>query len=108
MVFANRRSALCDGSEILTILHDDGYTIVVDRNNIHVGDVVLYRSKPQGEVHHVGIVSDINLDISTGYRHFEVLSKWGEYGEYFHKENVVPQLFGNLREYWSERKVAGA
>jgi hypothetical protein len=104
LVFASRRSALCDASQILTILRDDGFVRVEDRTDAQVGDVVLYRQQAQGEIHHVGIISAVRFDVTNACRKVEVLSKWGEFGEYFHDEAMVPLIFGQLRDYWTERK----
>jgi hypothetical protein len=104
MVFASRRTSLVEPKEIYRILQDDGYERIHDRLQVRLGDVVLYRMTPQGDISHVGLVS--RIDFSP--RNFELLSKWGDCGEYFHNENIVPPEFGRPSEYWSERKLGEA
>jgi hypothetical protein len=105
MVFANRRTAIVDGTEVEKILQDDGYHCVCRRSDAAIGDVILYRKAPKGEIAHVGIITKIDHDLKEGYISFEVLSQWGSNGEVFHPEDVVPPLFGNVREIWSERRL---
>jgi hypothetical protein len=105
MVFASRRTCIVDGNEILNILSDDEYLKVTDRRRVNVGDVVIYRSAPAGEITHAGIVIEKRPRASAGAdATFMILSQWGASGEWIHhEETVLPQL-GSGREFYSERK----
>jgi hypothetical protein len=103
LVFASRRTAI--GAEhLLSILTDDGYRLIPNRQDVVRGDFVVYRQSHNGEITHVAIVWCIVRDLSAGTITFECLSQFGEDREYFHPEDAVPQLYGPHREFWSERR----
>jgi hypothetical protein len=87
------------------ILMDDGFKLVENRHTVMRGDLVVYRKAKNGEINHVAIVWKIEykFDIDATIN-IECLSQFGEGGEYFHPEDVVPQVYGPYREYWSERQ----
>lgn len=89
------------------LLKAEGYRQLQTIGEAMVGDVVLYRDLMGGEYTHIGvIVHEVQLtteNIEEGARTFEVLSKWGEDGEYIHKDSDVPSRYGVPREYWTDR-----
>jgi hypothetical protein len=100
MVFAARRTCVLEDS-VSVIQREDGY-----RGTSHpmVGDVAVYRSR-EGDVQHVGLVVEIR-QLIAGFRENEimVLSKWGADGEYLHRRDDVPEIYGRFTEYWTERQ----
>jgi hypothetical protein len=103
LVFAARRSAVVDEEDVQAILEDDGYrSLPWDPAAWMVGDVVLYRNDT-GELSHVGIVARKTEDFTTGNIKVDVLSAWGESGEYFHPIDLVPPLLGKPSEVVSQR-----
>lgn len=104
LIFASRRTAI--GAENLqSILNDDGYRLVPDRQDVVRGDLVVYRKTDNGEINHVAIVWCKIHDILAGTIRFQCLSQWGEVGEYFHPEDIVSEWYGPHREFWSERAL---
>jgi hypothetical protein len=86
------------------ILRDDDYR-TVPRNQVYVGDLVVYLSEKS--VEHVGVVyelKDVSPRLDRSIIEIWVLSQWGEDGEYLHPEAEVHPLYGNTRQYWSERR----
>ena len=102
MVFANRRAWL-EIDQILRILHEDGYSRVVDHRTIVRGDVVLYCDRVTGKPAHVGIVTQIDRVDGSVLKNVRVLSKWGRAGEVEHSVQDVPDFCGVPHSYWSER-----
>jgi hypothetical protein len=98
LVFASRRTWIHEEALDL-ILRDDGYRRV---DVPWIGDVVIYRDNDDN-VNHVGIVVGLNVDSMGGQPEILVLSKWGADGEYLHRHDHVPELFGARVEYWTER-----
>jgi hypothetical protein len=98
LVFASRRTWIHEEALDL-ILRDDGYRRV---DVPWIGDVVIYRDNDDN-VNHVGIVVGLNVDSMGGQPEILVLSKWGADGEYLHRHDHVPGLFGARVEYWTER-----
>ena len=82
------------------IFDEDGYS----RCEVpEVGDVVVYRASPRGEISHVGQVVSVKADIKEARFEVLVLSKWGADGEYLHPVGSVPSTLGSHHEFWSER-----
>jgi len=104
MVLASRRTTI-DPKELDWILKEDGY-VGRDRSEVEVGDIVVYRSQPDGEPRHVAFVVAKKINRATGEIELECLSKWGDGGEYFHSETYLPTVYGSHREFYSERKTA--
>lgn len=101
MVFANRRTWI-DPDNFRMIMEDDGYRRVPDESELRIGDVVVYRGE-NGDVSHVGIVTEIRTNVAQASREVFVLSQWGAYGEYFHRVDDVSPWLGKPQEYWTER-----
>jgi len=103
MVFANRRTCIVDGEIIeKTVFPDDGFTKVSHVSQVSVGDVAVYRQAEGSTIQHVGIVVEVKVVAPDAYL-FQVLSQWGEDGEYLHRHTDVPEALGTHIEYWSER-----
>ena len=101
MVFANRRTWI-DPEHLQIILVDDGYRQANDETELQPGDVVVYRDD-SGEVSHVGLVTEVRIDVAQASREIFVLSQWGRYGEYFHRIDDVNPWLGTPVEYWTDR-----
>lgn len=97
LVFGARRTCI-DITHLDRILKEDGYRCV-ESSAVHPGDVIVYRWAPGEEPTHVGLVWSVGTD-----RRIQVLSQWGNDGEYLHDEAQVPQPYGQNREYYTERK----
>lgn len=102
MVFAARRTCI-DTDELQMIFDDDEHHKLHSLNDVMDGDVVVYRDDT-GHVSHVGLVSDVRLDIREGTLHITVLSQWGRDGEYFHRVDDVHPFLGTPAEYWTDRR----
>lgn len=88
LVFASRRTWICDSHDILTILEHDGYAEIPE-SEVLSGDVVIYRTS-DGDFQHSGIF------IQWFNKHLKiplVLSKWGKYSEVIHQGNDCPYDF---------------
>ena len=101
LVFASRRTGVFM-DQLETIIEDDGYEKLSNLNEIQIGDIVFYKHKDQ--VTHVGIVAHVESISTSGPPVITVLSKWGVHGEYVHSVNDVPDEYGEVKEYWTERK----
>jgi hypothetical protein len=103
LTFAARRCAIVDEEDVQAILDDDGYRkLPWDPAAWLAGDVVVYR-KNSGELAHAAVVARKTEDITTGEIKVEVLSAWGESGEYLHLIDVVSPLLGRPSEVISQR-----
>lgn len=102
MVFATRRTWI-DPDELKMILEDDEYRQLSPNEHVVPGDIVVYKDG-SGAVSHVGIVSEIRVDLAIAKREVRVLSQWGRDGEYFHRVNDVPQGLGSPSEFWTDRR----
>jgi hypothetical protein len=101
MIFASRRTCVEIG-DLPWILKEDGYRQIINRDELRVGDVVVYGTLK--ELTHVGLVYEIPLISTTNKREIMVLSKWGLDGEYIHEMEYVPALFGRPVEFWTDRR----
>ncbi len=101
LTFATRRTAIPDAETIQAILNDDGYRRI-PLSDVQAGDIVIYRDGQ--EISHTGLV----LKTVEGYpegttlRRTEVLSKWGQAGEYYHAAGEGPYAKHRV-EYWTDR-----
>jgi hypothetical protein len=103
LVFAARRSAIVGEEDVQAILEDDGYKAMPwDPTAWMVGDIVLYRNA-EGELTHAGIVARKTIDLTTGNIKVDVLSAWGDSGEYLHPIDLVSPLLGKPSEVVSQR-----
>lgn len=102
LAFANRRTWV-DTDEVDLILREDDYYQVQRHEQVHVGDVLIYRNDRR-EIVHLGTVISIEPLVNKSSRKVAVLSKWGADGEYIHAPDHVPGFFGRPSEYWSERR----
>lgn len=102
MVFASRRTFIDDMTLLRAIFLHDGYRQVGPPPEAVTGDVVVYRNHASKEPTHVGIIM-VEPNVSTAAFDVTVLSKWGHYGEYLHPLDCVPDAYGAVSEYWTER-----
>jgi hypothetical protein len=100
MVFASRRTCV-DTDHMSRILEDDGYRPCQGSSDIVEGDLVVYRERSGGPIQHVGIVIGRLIPQAS----WLVLSQWGADGEYFHAEDEVPPLYGDKKEFLTERRI---
>ena len=101
LVFASRRTWIWP-DYLDMILTDDEYNLVGSTREVRPGDVVVYRDQ-SGSVSHVGLVSDVHVNVAKATWDITVLSQWGEYGEYFHELDDVNPRLGEATEYWTDR-----
>ncbi len=106
LVFAARRTSIVDDEDVLMILKDDGYhKLPWDPHQWLPGDIVLYRDKDERIVHS-GIIVKKLVSLGEDLVEIQVLSAWGECGEYIHPLNEVPVLYGKATEVVSQRFLA--
>ncbi len=100
MIFAARR-AWIDIDHIYSVLRHDGYHETTSQDAV-VGDVVVYAD--DNEPTHVGVLVSVEaLHPTSGIRNFLVLSKWGHLPEFVHTALDVPDEFGRIIGYYTER-----
>lgn len=92
MTFASRRTKIVSAIDVRRILDDDNYHVVTGAD-ILPGDIVLYLSV-SGDLNHSGVVVECPLESEPW-----VFSKWGNAGEFVHKVNDCPELYGPVLEY---------
>ena len=102
MVFASRRTSL-DIKDLNDILKHDEYKRVYEID-VELGDIVVYRDQDRSDIRHVGIIADKRLVLAEGRWDLSVMSKWGEQGEYYHHIDDVPEVYGEVSEYWTDRR----
>jgi len=86
------------------ILKEDGYRKLEDSEQPVVGDLVVYRPGYNDPIAHIGAVASVSLPPISAVPMIEVLSQWGQDGEYLHPISDVPDIFGKLLEYYTDRK----
>jgi hypothetical protein len=103
LVFAARRTSIVDDEDVNAILEDDGYhPLPWDPDRWLPGDIVLYRDKV-GRIVHSGIIVKNLISLGEDKVTIEVLSVWGEVGEYIHPIDEVPVLLGKATDVVSQR-----
>ena len=95
LLFASRRTQI-DGKSIRPILHDDKYIRINRKDDVKIGDIVLFVA-PDGDIEHSAIVVVPPSESITGMP--KVFSKWGPFTEFIHYANFSPYDVTNL-EYW--------
>lgn len=100
MVFASRRTAIYDETEIQRILREDGYREVSGLEAVP-GDVVFYRAS--WGLLHAGLVLEVS--VPAGLPAVRVLSKWDDAsGEDYHGH--IDHPYGETLdriEFWTDR-----
>src|SRR5262249_46882161 len=103
MVFAARRTWILHPEDVQAILEDDGYhPLPWHPATWQIGDVVLYTGK-DGKLSHVGMIARKTIDVSASKIDVDVLSTWGETGEYLHPIDVVSPLLGKASAVVAQR-----
>ncbi len=106
LVFASRRTCVLDYAAVDQILEEDGYkSLPWDPSAWQPGDIVLYRRPDSSNIEHVGIIACITPDLSSGNFKIDVLSAWGEDGEYRHPIDKVPEAYGSASDVVSRRTL---
>ncbi|MCH8877874.1 MAG: hypothetical protein IIA89_13815 [Chloroflexi bacterium] len=104
LVFASRRTVILMG-ELNRVLREDEFRPVTQKAQLKPGDLVTYKVRLDGEVRHIGVVMSTTPNPEAAEVDVTVLSQWGYDGEYIHDEENVPVLFGQIREYFTERRT---
>lgn len=93
LTFACHRTRVMDSQEVQRILADDRW-IELGYDDVLPGDVVVYYGE-DGDANHSGIiVSRDELSVPV------ICSKWGFSGEFIHKLNDVPNLYGPAMKFY--------
>ncbi|NER35601.1 MAG: hypothetical protein F6J93_16680 [Oscillatoria sp. SIO1A7] len=100
MVFGCRRTAI-DIEHIGLILKEDSYRRLYSEGEVLPGDVVLYGNGDRYT--HIGTILSKEPDVKNASFKITVLSQWGFDGEYIHLLDEVPDNYGNVKEFWTER-----
>ncbi len=103
LVWANRRTAIYEESEISKILSDDGFRQIKTESQLQPGDVVLYRL--DDNICHAAIVLELR-PLQSGTRNIPwVLSKWSDaFGEDIHALLDVPDILRDCQvEFLTDR-----
>jgi hypothetical protein len=95
LVFACGRTGIYQPSEVRAILNDDGY-VKVDPADALPGDVVLYVAE-DGDVEHSALLITAAHKSDSGWP--MVVSKWGNFTEFFHPLRACPYPSPHI-EYW--------
>lgn len=103
LIFAARRTVVFMG-ELKRVLRDDEYELITQRPRLTPGDLITYKARQDGEILHIGVVLSVRLVPADAEIEVTVLSQWGFDGEYIHSELNVPASYGQIREYFSERR----
>ena len=103
LVFSSRRTSI-EIVHLPWILKEDEYRQLGSRDELRVGDVVVYGTS--SALTHVGLVSELPLILATNKREIVVLSKWGRDGEYLHDIDYVPEIYGKSLQLWTNRRRA--
>jgi hypothetical protein len=104
LVFGGRRTWIGDlYQELSDIYRGDEYRKVAF-TNLRVGDLVMY--KHQNRIEHVAMVMSLGPWMTSGgtneTRSVQVLSKWGNNGEFLH--DMLDFDLGDPVEFWTERE----
>ena len=91
--------------ELNRVLREDEFRPVTQKAQLKPGDLVTYKVRLDGEVRHIGVVMSTTPNPEAAEVDVTVLSQWGYDGEYIHDEENVPVLFGQIREYFTERRT---
>lgn len=101
LVFASRRTWV--GTEYLSmILQEDGYRRILSESELHPGDLIVYKDA-EGVSVHVGWITRITPNFRNAIWEIDVVSQWGNDGEYFHPADDVSPFLGTPSEYWTDR-----
>ena len=101
LVFASRRAAITDISQIDRILKEDAYE-GVEVGDVMPGDVAVYYKPDTGDAEHSAIVVSVPQPGDLLPAVF-VVSKWGPCGrEYYHRLEDCP--YGGVIRYYRVKK----
>jgi hypothetical protein len=106
-VWASRRTAVHEETEINLIFRDDGYRVVEQNEQVGVGDFVAYFHQLERQLGflHVGLVIEMREAQGVQMKVPFVLSKWdGASGEVIHHFMDVP-FESDVHQFWTERPM---
>jgi hypothetical protein len=98
LVFAARR-AWIEIDYLYDILREDSYKRI-QRQTCVPGDVIVYRH--HDEPQHVGLIVAVE-PIGTSHS-LRVISKWGKDAEFEHFAEDVPESYGKVLEFYTDRR----
>ncbi len=105
-VWASRRTSILADNAWRTILDEDGYRCLSDREEPMVGDLVLYADIDRRTYNHVGMILEMCAGVATDRPRIpRILSKWNSTsGEVIHFCHDVPYDSQSTKiEYWTDR-----
>ena len=93
LTFASHRTRILEAQDVQRILQDDKWQ-PVPPNDLLPGDIVVYYGE-DGDANHSGIVVQLDpMNVPI------ICSKWGFSGEFVHKLNDVPNLYGPITKFY--------
>ena len=101
MVFGCRRTVI-QPSEIDKVLSEDKYS-PVRQTEVSLGDIVIYYASTNAEPRHIGIVAELDPLIQDVDQRIIILSQWGYDGEYLHRLNDAPAVYGTVKKFFTDR-----
>jgi hypothetical protein len=104
LVFACRRTCI-DPAHLKMILTEDNYRRLSGESEVEIGDLVLYRATDD-EYSHIAVVVKKEPNIINASFEITVVSQWGFDGEYIHLIDEVPDSYGKIREFWTDRRTS--
>lgn len=112
-VFASRRTAIYEQSELERIFHEDDYRELGSQEAPRLGDLAVYYLAGATSISHVGFVAELKqLAVGIGFAVVEpavwILSKWNDSAsEVLHHVNDAPWPDFEVR-YWTDRGIMHA
>lgn len=102
--FASRRTCI-DPEHLKTILREDDYRRLSGEHEVEIGDLVLYRPN-KDEYSHIAVVVKKEPKVINASFEITVVSQWGADGEYIHLIDEVPDSYGTIKEFWTDRRTS--
>ena len=102
-IWASRRTSIYDEDQVHLIIHEDGYRIVESIDKVKPGDTVLYSTRENNSILHMGEITEIRrIELPKSDLHASpgapwILSKWNDaMGEVYHHYQDIPWAEGDL------------
>ncbi len=103
LAFASRRTCI-DPEYLKMILIEDNYRLLSGEHEVEIGDLVLYRAIKY-QYSHIAVVVNKSKNVKNATFEITVVSQWGADGEYIHLIDEVPDSYGKIKEFWTDRKI---